>query len=550
MRRRERSVGEDGCLDLIERAFHLLRCSPLSVPALYYLGAVPFVLGLLFFLTDMLASPFAASRCIGGSLGLGAAYIWMRVWQSLFCLRLGDILMNRVPQRITVNWVFRQVYLHTAYAAWGLLLVPVSVLIMIPFAWVFAWVNNLCIVDLTKNIPGEAASIAFSATMPWPKQNHYLISVLSLFCGFVFFNIVSFLVAFPGLLKSLAGVETQFTQSMHWVASTTFWSMAVALTYLVVDPLVKAVYLSRFYSCESIRSGEDLLAELKRRPVLRGRSLGRLAMLLLFFLTAPPVLAENDVLIVEPSAGVDATALDTSIERVMQRPEFTWRMPRDFAPEQDKAPGFFAGFLDSVFKWMKQTGRTFFKSLRSFLMWLHEKFGSHKFPGKHGTFSPEIFRQLAILLLLVFSGILLGYAIKLFRSRRRPKSIADSAVPLPIDLESESVTASLLEEDEWIALAREMVQAGELRKAVRAWFLAGLALLSREELVVIFQSKSNMEYRRELVRRARRYSDVIPGFTQSISVFERAWYGIRPVTMEEIGQMEQYMEGMRHGLEA
>ena len=52
-----------GPFDLLEEATHLLRTAPAATLAVYYLGAVPFVLGLLYFWADMSRSPFApASR--------------------------------------------------------------------------------------------------------------------------------------------------------------------------------------------------------------------------------------------------------------------------------------------------------------------------------------------------------------------------------------------------------------------------------------------------------------------------------------------------------
>jgi hypothetical protein len=45
--------------------------------------------------------------------------------------------------------------------------------------------------------------------------------------------------------------------------NTTFFATAFWLTYLCVDPIAKAVYVLRCFYGESLRSGEDLKAELR-----------------------------------------------------------------------------------------------------------------------------------------------------------------------------------------------------------------------------------------------------------------------------------------------
>ena len=74
------------------------------------------------------------------------------------------------------------------------------------------------------------------------------------------------------------------------------------------------------------------------------------------------------------------------------------------------------------------------------------------------------------------------------------------AVP---DLNEESVTADQLPEDGWLQLARELMERGELRLALRASYLAGLAHLGHRELIHLARHKSNRDYDRELHRRAR-----------------------------------------------
>ena len=78
-----------GSFDLIEEATHRLRTAPAATLAVYYLGAIPFVLGLLYFWADMSRSPFAGQHLVDSALGLAALFLWMKFWQVIFARRCG-----------------------------------------------------------------------------------------------------------------------------------------------------------------------------------------------------------------------------------------------------------------------------------------------------------------------------------------------------------------------------------------------------------------------------------------------------------------------------
>src|ERR1051326_8497020 len=71
-------------LDLIEQSIHLLRTVPGGTFAFYYLGTLPFILGLLYFWTDMARSPFAAQHLTGAALGMSILFLWMKCFQAMF----------------------------------------------------------------------------------------------------------------------------------------------------------------------------------------------------------------------------------------------------------------------------------------------------------------------------------------------------------------------------------------------------------------------------------------------------------------------------------
>ena len=80
MKRAQRRRQGKGAFDLIEEATQLLRTAPVATLAVYYLGAIPFVLGLLFFWADMSRSPFAHQHHAEAALGLALLFFWMKFW--------------------------------------------------------------------------------------------------------------------------------------------------------------------------------------------------------------------------------------------------------------------------------------------------------------------------------------------------------------------------------------------------------------------------------------------------------------------------------------
>jgi hypothetical protein len=547
-KRRVKQIEEEGCIDLVERAVHLLRRTPLASLALFYVGAVPFCMALLFYLADMAASPFAAERCAGGALGLALLYVWMKCWHAVFCSRLYAIAAHRKAGPLKAREIFQLIHFQLTRSTWSLLAIPIAATIMIPFGRVYAYYQNLTIVDCARLPAKEAVALAGDKSKPWPKQNHYMLAILYGFGYLVFINVVTVVGQVPGLLKSLVGIESEFCMSYHWMGNTTFLTAVAVLTYLVVEPFIKSAYVLRYYACESITTGEDIIAELKQVPARRSVA-GVVRMGLILLMTLGSVGAVRAEVTENETATVEVEMLDETLDRVMLKREFTWRMPREYAPAEDSETGFFGRFLDRVEHWIKSTFEKIGKAVERFFEWLGDKLTKteNRKPRTNG-FDPAFFKGLSVFVgavLLLVLGILLAKAL-LDRRRPLPKMEEAQSAAVEVDIEDEELLATMLEEDEWITMARDFAAKGELRKSMRAWFLAGLAALSRMDFLSILKSKSNLDYRRELVRRARRRPDVVPVFSDNIRLFERAWYGLHVTTEEDLEEMEQNLERMRH----
>ena len=53
------------------------------------------------------------------------------------------------------------------------------------------------------------------------------------------------------------------------ILNTTFWIVVLGITYLLLDPLIKATYVLRCYYGSALQSGEDLRTELSRNMTNR-----------------------------------------------------------------------------------------------------------------------------------------------------------------------------------------------------------------------------------------------------------------------------------------
>jgi hypothetical protein len=534
--------------ELLEQAVHLLRGAPAGVFVAYYAGAVPFVLALLYFWADMSRGSLAGARCAGGALLLAALFVWMKVWQSVFAARLRAQLTGGEPLRWDSRRVASVAAEHAVLQAPALFFTPLLPLVVIvPEAFGF-------LQSLTVLADGEAGGLRAAVRRAgrqaalWPLQQRTVQAVGALFGLAVFINMVAALQLGPVLLKTFLGVETAFTRGGAWsILNTTFFASAVALAWLCVDPLLKAVYVLRCFYGLSLSTGEDLRVELRRARQAPAWLGAGLALLLALGVNAA---AQEGAPAAKPagSASVPAPELNQSIERTLSQPEFAWRMPRDKVESLEK--GWLRQFMEDTVQAVKNAIEATveflaraYRKIRQFLdRWIK--------PGKETADSGPVDWQsgvqlLVFLLLAIVASVLAVLLIRAWRQRlKRPVVLAEAVAAAP-DITDENTTADQLPEDDWLKLARELAGRGELRLAVRAMYLASLAHLGRRELVVIARFKSNRDYELELRRRARAWPDLQSAFAENVGSFDRAWYGMHEVSADALQRFEGNVQRIR-----
>lgn len=528
--------------DLVEEATHLLRTAPVAALAAYYLGAIPFVLGFLYFWAAMSRSPFASQYLASGSLGLSVLFLWMKFWQVIFARSLRAQLAAEPPPALSVRRCSRIIWTQTILQPLGLLLIPLALLPVIPFAWVYGFFQNTTALAEDYSLYRLAKNSWQQAAL-WPRQNILALIITFAFGFFVFLNWVLVSYLLPYLAKLLFGVSSIFTESPNSVLNTTFFAGMIALTYLCMDPILKTIYVLRCFYGESLQSGEDLKSELKssaRRPQA-------LALLIaVCFLLAGVTTLKSAETAVAPSQ-VDPADLNQAINRTIRETKYTWRMPREMAVDAQANEGIFARFFDRIGTMLRDWAHI----IRVWWDDLMKKL----FPPQHNEYSPShassgygwIMTQQIFLYSLV-AVVLAALAVLLYRVwQGRQKSIsvtAEAIQPVP-DIADENVRADQLPEDGWMRLGRELLERGEFRPALRAFYLASLAHLAANNLIRIARFKSNREYESELRRRGHSLPDLLAIFNDNLTTLERIWYGTHAADRALVDQFAANVEKIK-----
>jgi hypothetical protein len=536
-----------GALETIETAVHLLRVAPTGTLATYYAGALPFVLGLLYFWADMSRNPFAPQHAVAAALGLAGLFLWMKFWQAVFALKLRAQLSGETAAPLTLSRAGRILYTQTALQPTALFVLPLALIPALPFAWLYAFYQNLTArADTDAPTLRAALARAWRQALLWPAQNHIILAVIVLFSFFVLVGVCLAGMTLPELIKILFGIETVFSRGGMAMLNTTFFAAMIALTGLCVDPILKAVYVLRVFQGESLQSGEDLRAALKPYAPT-ARRLAACLVLGVVLTGTLPSRAETAPAPQRVAEAIPPQELDRAINDVIQQRKYTWRMPREQAVESSAAePGLITRFFQRMGTMFRDAARTVGNWIEKIFRKLFGRMLPA--PGSSG-YGWIMTKQMLLygLLAVVVSAVALLWMRSWRKRHHKAGAIATQAIqPVP-DLTDEDVGADQLPEDGWTTLARELLARGEFRLALRAFYLASLASLAERNLVSLARFKSNRDYERELQRRAHAFPNLQSVFGENVSAFDRVWYGRHEVTGELVAQFAANVARIKAG---
>lgn len=592
MKRTSKRQAGESAIDILEEAVHMLRTTPfVLVP--YYIGSLPFILGFLYFWTDMSTGANAWQHCSQAAWGMVLLFIWMKTWQSVYERRLLAQIRGETPPVWGIHRILRAAGIQTAVQPWSIITLPLAFIIILPFPQTFSFFQNVTLIG--SGDEGNLRTVmrdAWHQASLWPKQNVFIIWLASPFVllviAIVFFvflvttsslypgavlllllviiivsiplcplgmitalNIGIIVILIPALLKTLFGIDTIFSLSGIYMVNDTFFAIVCSLTYLCLDPLMKASYCLRCFYGESLHTGEDLKVEL--RSLVRPGAIAVVVLALVLAL-GPMNMASAEshtADIIDNDNPISAQQLDAAIERTINHPKYTWRMQREKPPEDTDGENAVHAFLTPIVNVIKDGWHYVVKGItkawnfiQDMLSRITPSLPMLKRPGKQWTpWSRALIIILPVCLLAVLAFFLLWRTWKK-RRPRSPEEIDGGNGPI-LDITREDVDATALPEEGWLNLARELMEQGDLRLALRALYLATLAFLAHQELITIAQYKSDREYEWELRRRSHAQPQLVREFAENRALFERAWYGVHEVTAEIMERFSLNQEQIR-----
>jgi hypothetical protein len=542
MKTRKDRADEKGAIDIIEEATRMLRLLPAGTHALYYAGSLPFVLAFLYFWADMSRGAFAHQYAAKAAFSLTVLYIWMKCWQAAFCIRLKADLLGQTPPAWTARRILRLIALQTAIQPFAFVALPIASVLMLPFVRVYAYFHHASAAE------GTAADIRDISRQAWreaglfPAQAHIFVMIYSLLGIVVFLNCGTIIYLAPVMLSTFLGIETDFSRASWGMFNTTLLMTAAAVTYLLTNPLARAVFVLRSFYGESLKTGADLTVELaKIKAAAKAAAVILLFGTLVLGGTVDAAAGERAVAppaVQTASSGIAPSDLDRSIREVIAKREYSWLMPKEkIVPEEEKGivGRFIAAVKDTLRDWLRPAGKWIDKALN----WLAERIlgwlvPSHAEKKAEGDWIEPL--RIALLALIAAAAAFLLFALwRVYRSRRGEKPAA--ALPLAAsapDITREETQADELPADGWIGMGDDFAARGDMRSALRAYFLAILALLARRNAIVIARFKSNREYERELYRKAHQAPELLAAFSGNMHLFEGIWYGAHEATADAV----------------
>ncbi|MEQ1839677.1 MAG: hypothetical protein ABL994_04640, partial [Verrucomicrobiales bacterium] len=547
-RRVRKKRSETGALQILEEAFHLVRSLEVRHFWTFYLGAVPFALGFLYFTADMSRSSLAERDAAFAALVMVALYFWMRYCQAKFCAGLWDALNPGNERRSGRSGQFGSLAALWFLHAFHVPLLVVGFFFVIPLGWILAAQQNFTVLALTRDHEGRPFRSILGKSVHYSHyewaQNHGLLIILFFVSLFTWVNIIATCVLVPGFGKSLFGIESIFSLSpAAAIMNTTFLLGSFLLLQMVIAPLMHAAYVLRCFYAESRLTGADLLSRLaasrEKRQLDLSKERGHFAksVLIVILVTGLGVEGALTQEITQEGKGAENERVEQfrqSIAETLEQKQYQWQFSRRVV-EAD------AGEEETwIGRRMGEIAESARKILAAVEDWIEKAIKKMMERGRQDSnldneqsfkFFKELSSTASLVMVVVILGLLIWLAAVLYRKHRTDEKItdADEGISGVIDLTSEDIVASQLQEEEWLKLAREQIERGEERLAVRALFLATLAHLGEKGLLKIARFKSNRDYRGELGIRARSLNTLRLAFDENTNLFERIWYGLHSI---------------------
>jgi hypothetical protein len=518
-----------GPIPLLEEAVHILRRTPRSTLVCHLLGTTPFALAVLLFWNDVNNSHTSDATVGRDSVVLALLLVWMNCWRAVFAGRVRRQLSASPNTPWTWARIWNLVAGQAFLGATKLLALPLSLLTLFGFAWTVAFYRSATALADRADLDPSGLMVRARHLAGLDRRQSWLILPIIGFLWLLFTLNLGLTLAFlPQLVRMLTGYESQFSRSGgYYIFTPLFLWSTLAVSWMIFDPFLQTVYCLRSFHGESITTGEDVRAGL--------RMLASAAAILLFVLIPLHAFAQP-----KPQQ------LEQSVRQALHSPEYDWTVPAPPAPPQG-AP-WLVRFTDRLIDGLKSIFAAIGKAIDGFFDWLRKLFEVQG-GGQPGSLPVNGLHWWLYLLIAV---VLCALGWIAWRRRWFQRTLPAPVAPAlqAIRLDDEDLTADRLPEDGWLDLAARSIAEGNFRFALRAYYLANLAWLGRNEYLAIHAGKTNREYELELRRRARAFTEPREWFAVNIAAFERAWYGQHEVSSYDVVQLKERIENIKRALPA
>jgi hypothetical protein len=523
-------LSRSGAIRLLEESVHVLRQAPASTWLCHPIGSVPFALGLLLAWNSVTNSRTSDRTWVWQSLVLALLLVWMNSWRSVFACRLRCQLSGVDDRPWTFARVSGMVVAQAFYGSTKLVVLPLAGLVMYWWADTIGVYRYLAVLAGRGELSSRQMLARARRLADFEHRQGWTILPILLFLWVaIALNLFLALGVLPQLVRILTGYETAFSRSgIFFALNPIFALMVVAVSWITFDPFVQAVYTVRCFQAESRETGEDLRSGLRR---LRGAA--ALVVPAVLMLAAVPLRAE-----------IAPADLQQSIRQAMQAPEYDWRLPP--AGVAANTP-WIVRITDRLVAVGRRIADFVGRTIDSVLRWLGDKLKKilpESTPGAPPAVSLHWTLALLIAILLAAAGMVWWQR----RQARRPAAAA-AKVKVEIRLDAADLSPDVLPEESWMELAERSLAEQNFLLALRAYYLASLAWLGRQEYLAIHPGKTNHEYSVELRRRTRAFPDARALFAENIAAFERAWYGEHGVTAEDAAAFRERARALKGLLE-
>jgi hypothetical protein len=507
-------------IDLMEEALALLVSQSASIAITYLVGAVPFLLVLLFFVQEM-ASGYRAERCLLESLLAAAGFFWFSFWNARFSAGLLHSAFQESGEH-TFSKTLQCCYIQFLLQGAKPLVWPLAAASIVPFGWVSLFFRSAAVHsaqhDATLGNTIRRSARHASASL----RSYWLGLLITGFLGIVLFvNILIGCVLLPELTKSLTGYETSWSRNASHLLGFQTFAIALLLTWFLVNPFLQAFAAVHIFYGEACSDGRDLLRELRR--------MASVAVILLLCVTVEtPLHAER----------LSPQKLNEGVRSALVDPEFGWHNPRSL-PHQ-------SAFSERVFADIDKAWQPVRNQLSRFGQWIRDLLKREPGARDSTTRLPGPPGHLNLYLYLLAGLVTLAILFVFLRQRLAvtPEAEMTHEARSKPDALHQDVLATELPEEEWVQLADKHISAGEHRLAVRALYLANLSRLGNKHLLTVLKSKTNGMYERELKLRASD-RNLCEAFAAANRGYEVAWFSGGPTDAASAAESERIARVIR-----